>query len=65
MDIKDRMIEAYERGECGYTDAYDYVREGMADAADHCRKQGKEDVKFDIPKSRRAKKDEKGVMDAV
>lgn len=42
MDFKDRMIEAYERGECGYYEAYDYVRESMADAADRQRKAEKE-----------------------
>lgn len=34
MDLKDRMIEAYERGETSYEDAYDYVREQDADRAD-------------------------------
>lgn len=41
-DYKDRMIEAYERGWCGYYDAYDYVREQYADAADLARKAEKE-----------------------
>lgn len=37
MDIKDRMIEAYERGETSYEGAYDYVREQDADRADRAR----------------------------
>lgn len=41
--IKDRMIEAFERGECGYAESYDYVRERMADAADLERKRRKEE----------------------
>lgn len=40
--MKDRMIEAYERGECGYYESYDYVREQMADRADMERKAAKE-----------------------
>lgn len=43
-DFKDRMIQAYERGECGYYEAYDYVRESMADVADLARKQEKENA---------------------
>lgn len=41
-DFKDRMIEAYERGQCGYYDAYDYVREQDAEAADLARKRAQE-----------------------
>lgn len=41
--FKDRMIEAFERGECGYSESYDYVRERMADRADLERKRRKED----------------------
>ena len=41
-DFKDRMIEAYERGECSYEGSYDYVREQMADEGDALRKQRKE-----------------------
>jgi hypothetical protein len=41
-DMKDRMIEAYERGECGYYESYSYVREQMADAADMRRKAERE-----------------------
>lgn len=40
--FKDRMIEAFERGECGYSESYDYVRERMADRADLERKSRKE-----------------------
>lgn len=43
MDFKDRMIDAYERGECGYEDAYDYVRDQLAEAADTQRKKEKEE----------------------
>lgn len=42
-DFKDRMIEAYERGECSYEGAYDHVRESLADRADMQRKQFRED----------------------
>lgn len=42
MDIKDRMIEAYERGECGYYEAYDYVVGSMALSADLARKRDRE-----------------------
>lgn len=42
MDFKDRMIEAYERGQCSYEGAYEHVRESMADAADARRKADKE-----------------------
>lgn len=41
-DMKDRMIEAFERGECGYAESYDYVRERMADQADLERKARRE-----------------------
>jgi hypothetical protein len=41
-DMKDRMIEAYERGECGYYESYDYVRESMLNGADMQRKAAKE-----------------------
>lgn len=37
MDFKDRMIEAVERGFTTDENAYDYVRESMADAADRKR----------------------------
>lgn len=37
MGFKDRMIEAVERGETTMENAYDYVREQMADAADRQR----------------------------
>lgn len=37
MDFKDRMIEAVERGFTTDENAYDYVRESMADAADQKR----------------------------
>lgn len=42
MDMKDRMIEAYERGECSYDGAYDHVRESLADSADQRRKAERE-----------------------
>ena len=42
MDIKTEMIEAFERGDCGYAESYEYVRERMADQADLLRKQRKE-----------------------
>lgn len=42
MDIKDQMIEAYERGETSYEGAYDYVRDRMADSADRLRTERKE-----------------------
>lgn len=51
MDFKDRMIEAYERGECSYEGSYDYVRESMADAADLARKREKENA-FDACRCR-------------
>ena len=41
-DMKDRMIEAFERGECSYEESYDYVRESLADAADRRRKAERE-----------------------
>lgn len=44
-DFKDRMIEAVERGWCTEAESYDYVRESYADAADHARKQAKENPK--------------------
>jgi hypothetical protein len=34
MDFEDRMIEAVERGECSEDEAYDYVRDSLADAAE-------------------------------
>jgi hypothetical protein len=37
MDFEDQMIEAVERGECSEDEAYDHVRESMADAADRAR----------------------------
>jgi hypothetical protein len=43
-DMKDRMIEAYERGWCSYEGSYDYVREQYAAAADLERKRAKEDA---------------------
>lgn len=42
-DMKTRMIESYERGECSYEGSYDYVRESMAHAADRARDREKED----------------------
>ena len=36
-DFKDRMIEAVERGETTMENAYDYVRESLAHAADRKR----------------------------
>ena len=44
MDIKTEMIEAFERGDCGYAESYDYVRERMADQADLLRKQRSENA---------------------
>lgn len=41
-DMKSRMIEAEERGFTTAENAYDYVREQMADAADQQRKEAKE-----------------------
>ena len=41
-DFKDRMIEAYEHGECSYEGSYDYARESMAEGADLVRKAAKE-----------------------
>ncbi len=41
-DFKDRMIEAIERGETTEENAYDYVREATADAADARRKELRE-----------------------
>lgn len=41
-DFKDRMIEAVERGWSTEAQAYDYVRESYAEAADHLRKVRKE-----------------------
>jgi hypothetical protein len=40
--MEDRMIEAIERGECSEDDAYDHVRESLADRADQQRKAEKE-----------------------
>lgn len=37
MDFKERMIEAVENGLTTEENAYDYVRESMADAADRKR----------------------------
>lgn len=42
MDFKDRMIEAVERGWTDERNAYEYVRESMADGADRARKRAKE-----------------------
>ncbi len=42
MDFKDRMIEAIENGLTTEENAYDYVRESMADSADQRRKADKE-----------------------
>lgn len=42
MDIKDQMIEAYERGETTYEGAYDHVRSQLADRVDLKRKEQKE-----------------------
>lgn len=42
MSFKDRMIEAVERGETTMENAYEYVRESMADRADIARKEQKE-----------------------
>ena len=41
-DFKDRMIEAVERGWTTEDQAYEYVRESYADAADLERKRRKE-----------------------
>lgn len=41
-DMKDAMIEAVERGWATEAEAYDYVRESYADAADQQRKAAKE-----------------------
>lgn len=41
-DFKDRMIEAVERGWTTEAEAYDYVRESYADAADRQRKWARE-----------------------
>lgn len=38
MDFKDRMIEAYERGECTYEGSYDYVRDSYASIYDNREK---------------------------
>lgn len=43
MDFKDQMIDAIERGYATEYDAYDYVRDRMADAADLARKREKEE----------------------
>lgn len=40
-DFKDRMVDAMDRG-VPAEEAYDYVRESMADQADSARKQQKE-----------------------
>lgn len=42
MDFKDQMIDAIERGECSEEDAYEHVRESLADRADQQRKERKE-----------------------
>lgn len=42
MDYKDSMIDAIERGYTTEDQAYDYVRESMADGADRQRKAAKE-----------------------
>lgn len=34
MDFEDRMIEAFERGECCYEDAYEFVRDELAMVSD-------------------------------
>jgi hypothetical protein len=41
-DFKDQMIEAVERGECSEDEAYDHVRDSLADAADRRKAEDEE-----------------------
>ena len=42
--FEDRMIDAIDRGECSYEEAYDYVRDGLADRGDLLRKAERENA---------------------
>lgn len=47
MDFKDQMIDAIERGYADENDAYDYVRDSLAAAADEQRKREREEASDD------------------
>jgi hypothetical protein len=64
MDFEDRMIEAIERGECSPEDAYDHVRETMADAADRLRDQRIQDRLLEAD-NRRIRADANARMNAA